>query len=261
MYNVSWIPSTIVLDETGAAYLSGSGVPNSAASWQYLQSVFGRSLGGGVGATGGPAGTGGFLLTGGVVRWSTGSTAATPPVSYVTLQGDQCLVFFLGGVGGATGAPQGFSTNPTDPSNFAGVGRKGPFAEFDSSRLFLRQALAGIQSAASVYPSYQDRYRHRDLTTQIPYGFYAYFSSGRTQNGYNNVSSDCSGLNVSPYYQSQIGPTRQYYKPNGHQIISPGANGRFGPGGLWNASNFYSMGSDGTDDLANFAEAPLGTAP
>jgi hypothetical protein len=97
--------------------------------------------------------------------------------------------------------------------------------------------------------SYQDYYR---------LNYYAFFSSYKVQNGYNPYSTgDCATLGVSPY-QSQ---TNVYYKPNGIQIICAGADGTFGAGGLWIASNapaYYPAGSAGFDDLANFYDSPLG---
>src|SRR5262249_54740952 len=59
--------------------------------------------------------------------------------SAVTLDGDQCLVFFLGGIpdlGSRT--CQGFSTNPRNPTDLSTNDRIGPFYEFKSNRLVAR---------------------------------------------------------------------------------------------------------------------------
>jgi prepilin-type N-terminal cleavage/methylation domain-containing protein len=180
-----------------------------------------------------------------------------------TLEGDQCLVFFLGGM--QTGTPQsanppgcmGWSRSAADPTTLGGTNRIAPFFEFKSDRLIVRN---------NGFFSYVD-----------PFGKgqpYAYFSSYKVMNGYNPYDvngnlvpptangvpvpgtflSDCASLGVQPYYKGTTG--QGYYKPEGWQIICAGADGQFGAGGLWN-SGVVATGP-GSDDFANFASARLG---
>jgi prepilin-type N-terminal cleavage/methylation domain-containing protein len=159
----------------------------------------------------------------------------------VTLEGDECLVFFLGGFAqssGGTFGMQGFSSDITNPCKIGGT-RKGPFYEFSSKRL---KDLKGFG-----FPSYLD-----------PYGSqpFAYFSSYKSANGYNRYgTSDCSSLGVSPYFEATGTPNR-YMRPTDFQIISAGKDGQFGGGGLWNQSNL--PGPPGYDDLSNFYPKLLG---
>lgn len=209
-YNVNYIPSSIILDESGAVYST----PLGQASWQYLTRVFGRNIQRNIPWTGG----------------------VTP---YATLQGHQCLVFFLGGINGT----QGFSLNPQNPADPTYPGRKGPFFEFDVSR-FVPQGVS--------YPGYQDGFGKN---------VYAYFSSYSGVGTYNpNDCSSIPGGGPKPYLQT----SNQYYKPDRCQIISAGADGVFGPGGmLWTpatAANIYpaSPTPGGADDMANFYDSLLG---
>src|SRR5262249_38105214 len=93
----------------------------------------------------------------------------------VTLEGEECLVFFLGGVqtnAGGTNGCLGFSTTPTSPMDTSDPkNRIGPFAQFQSTRLVM-----GPSGAAFMYND--------------PYGTpYAFFSSYKTRNGYNRYGT------------------------------------------------------------------------
>jgi hypothetical protein len=151
----------------------------------------------------------------------------------VKLEGDQCLVYFLNGPRG-----EGFSTNPANPTS-AGGRRAGPFFEFDKKRLVQRVK-------GNPFASYKDGYGKN---------VYAYFSSGRTANGY---GQDCPSLKVAPYFKKGSDPVR-YYNANTFQIISAGKDGIFGPGGAWSPdSAAKDAGPNGRDDLANFHGDLLG---
>lgn len=161
--------------------------------------------------------------------WNKGLVWNDQATGPVTLEGDQCLVFFLGGPQRG-GMPQGWALDPNDPTK-EGVERK-LFYEFDRGRLKRR--------AAQVYSSYFD-----------PYNFqpYAYFAAPFR-------NTDCQSLGVQPYGR---GPVQN---PDAYHIISAGPDGRFGmKGGDWSPSNAaltYPKGSDGADDWANFHTKPLG---
>jgi general secretion pathway protein G len=196
------------------------------------------------------------------VNWNGNNTVGD---AAVTLEGDQCLVFFLGGIP-TNGVPSGFSTVSSDPTT-AGGNRKGPFFEFNESRLT-------NLFHANGYLSYLDAYQKKP---------YAYFSSYKTRNGYNryydptNPASDCATLQVWPYaefiHPSDVTQCR-YLNPATFQIISAGADTNFGSGTalsgdptaatltgtyLWNPSLAPSIPAAARDDQANFYDATLGT--
>ena len=183
------------------------------------------------------------------IDWSgQGNPAGGLPVP-VVLQGDQCLVFFLNGPGGANGT--GWSTNPTNPTQVGGP-RVGPFFEFPLNRVFPRTG----QPAA--FPSFFDAYTNIATQKGQPYAF---FCSGRSAGGYSplvvGLSSDCQTLGLMPYVQ----PNGRFYNPNQFQIISAGKNLLFGPGGAWPPGAppaAYNIGGAGVDDLSNFWGDALG---
>jgi hypothetical protein len=202
----------------------------------------------------------------------------------ITLEGDQCLVFFLGGIpvlpgGGASAQCLGFSTNPQNPASPT-TDRIPPF-EFDSKRLVLLR-FAG--NPYNRYFSYGDNYCTTDGAGTLLSGApYAYFSSYKNSNGYNRYASfqlaqpvypapgialafgasDCStlGLAGGAYFESASTIGTKYLKPNSFQIISAGADGFFGVGGgPWNATmapQMYPAGNPGFDDQSNFSSAML----
>jgi hypothetical protein len=174
----------------------------------------------------------------------------------VVLEGDQCLVFFLGGIpiaytptsrGALSNLPpqvQGFSTNPKNPADLLSTAdRIGPFFEFQTDRLVSLQVSAGLLRSPFNY-SYLDRYGTSDglgnLVSGVPL---AYFSSYKQANGYNRYLllsgvSDCpslisaSGVGVYPYAETILPSGPKYLKPNDFQIISAGADLTFGSGSV-----------------------------
>ena len=157
-----------------------------------------------------------LLSSGGYVSWD-GTTNNTPTF----LEGQQCLVFYLGGVGGSTG----FSADPLNPMNFTKVAdRIGPFFPFKSSRL-----------VGGKFPSYLDPHRNPTDPLARPY---AYFSSTAAPNTYNPYgTSDCPSLvdpgntvSLWPYVDNTTSPPT-YLNPNTFQIISAGPDALFGVGG------------------------------
>lgn len=202
------------------------------------------------------------------IQWDNGLAWAhtDPSAPYwppVILEGDQCLVFCLGGIPTVTTNGNnvilgcgGFSrnaANPADPSN-----REKPFYEFKSDRLTQRKSSFG-------YPffSYLDAHKKN---------VYAYFSSYNKENGYNRYlsspavadvafGSDCptlaaggptASMGVWPYAQdlgsaaaavqdkmvSAVPSAGHYQNAGTFQIISAGAKGVFGKGtGMYYDSN------------------------
>ncbi len=243
------------------------------------------------------------------------------------LEGDQCLVFFLGGIPSlAGGVPnmQGFGKNPKNPADnstpfppngpnavVAPAGFNPPFFDFQSSRLVFMDVDPNVNPARPPFLSYLDTYGLSDGAGKLKSGKpYAYFSSYKSANGYNRYfrdvsltafhsqhNSDCVTLGVWPYAEAATpgcvpdpgdasdgrllgGPPGKYLKANSYQIVSAGADGKFGAGSVpikiqdnvqgqvwvlpnlgWtpnNAPTFYPSGNDGFDDISNFTGSVLG---
>jgi hypothetical protein len=185
------------------------------------------------------------------IDWNGNGTTDDPPV---ILEGDQCLVFFLGGIPakGPERGTLGFAHNPRDPASpQVKIDRKTPFFEFPSWRLVIR---ATAPAGNAGFYSFAHAYR-----TGRPY---IYFSSYGVRNGYNSpikrryANGDGDSLQVQPYYKSA--DPLEFLNPTGFQIISAGADGLFGPGDLWTPQTTPTAGRD---DQANFHPGLLGKAP
>jgi general secretion pathway protein G len=231
-------PSRITLHPTLAQYTSSTATQLDIDSLAYLRKVWPR------------------IFTGSTttIAWGPNGTAFDN-----TLEGEECLVFFLGGMQVKNASNQwmciGFSTDPTNPMNATVTGRKGPYYQFDSTRLVQAPTTAKFLMYLDAYSS---------NSTGSPY---AYFSSGKAANGYNAYTgSDCASLNggnLQPYYQPS-GTTKQYYNADTFQIISAGKDQLFGPGGQWQASigpANPALTPNGADDQSNFYDSKLGVTP
>ncbi len=164
------------------------------------------------------------------------------------LEGDECLVYFLGGIpdkAGATPFCLGFSANPRNPAAPGGQ-RVGPFFEFRSHRL---RDLHG-----RGFLSYLDAYGRRP---------YAYFSAYGAPNGYGRYGgTDCASLGVWPYAEA-LDPAPRFLNPRSFQIISAGLDGKFGPGTkdaatVWTSAQAGATPAEGRDDQSNFYDKLLG---
>jgi hypothetical protein len=166
------------------------------------------------------------------------------------LEGDQSLVFFLGGIASAKegAGPIGFSQR--DPHNPAAVGgkRTGPFFEFDPKRL--------ARVGKSPFASYLDTFGKQP---------YAYFTAAAGNDYYRyaeKYGSDCARLKTWPYAFS-LNPLRCVH-PTSFQIISAGPDRAFGMGTdpknektSWVPETALTT-PEGRDDLSNFHPKPLG---
>lgn len=282
---VIYPPSRIVLCEIYDYYFQGNKrgnppkSPLHADSIQFLQAIWPRINFDFQNKTGLGTGT----------RWNgidwNGDGKPTPGEMW--LEGDQCLVFFLGGIPGVDptsppGNPRrfcgGFSTNPQNPAfQTIAVGTETipPFFEFQSDRLIQ------LPTSVRTSPSPSGFYSYKDTYSNVPY---AYFSSYKTSNGYNRYnSSDCDSLGVWPYAEGLL-PTPRYRNSTTFQIISAGANGLivgkknmgFGrgtdlsnPNSIWTpqlagssqaAWGYNNDKQAGVDDQSNFYDSTLGTA-
>ncbi|MFO0805541.1 MAG: type II secretion system protein [Gemmataceae bacterium] len=233
---VDYIPSRIVLRER-MDYNSSD--PLEVASATYLKQVWPQiplSLSAGGGNP--PYAS---------IDWNGNGSLDTAPV---TLEGDQCLVFFLGGIpvsqGNGTFAATGFTKNPQDPAGVL-ANRGSASFEFKMSRL---RARSGTAAGARGFPSYYDPHFSGDTTIDQPY---AYFSSYGRKNGYNPWgTSDCASLGISPYRDTAT----TYYQPTGFQIVSAGADQNFGAGGLA-PSAATALGRPDADNITQFANGQI----
>ncbi len=301
-YQLNYIPSRLVLCKQPGNYFQASGAYKSQLhqdSLEYLGRVWPRLNWGTVHPrmdstkwTGTPAWVG--------IDWDHSDAlddigtpalfardASNNPVAVteVILEGEQTIVFFLGGIPGS-GTVSGFSTDQTNPARHVLAfpsptsantdDRIPPYFEFKSNRLVslsqLVVSLGGSPLGLSDFYVYQDGYG------KAPY---AYFSSYKTANGYNRYyppnlsglpnpvagSSDCKTLGVWPYAQSW-GNSPVYYNAQTYQIISAGKDQTFGLGSspllltTWGpsyAGQVYVQGvPGGYDDVANFYDRLLG---
>ena len=151
------------------------------------------------------------------------------------LTGDQCLVFFSAVFGQTTPGVRGFIQRQSRGRRGALFDRPPPPCE-----------------------------RSRQLLLNWIYGAtYAYVSSSKL--GYNAwttlpapaFSSDCpamNGTNVSPY----LSAAGTFHMPDSFQIISPGKDGVFGPGGsVLPSGGGAALPQPAQDDLTNFSAGIL----
>jgi len=187
-----------------------------------------------------------------------GDGALAPPNIFYDLQGQECLVFFLGGIPFTGIGPSGFSTDKTRPTlgPTDSKSRLGPFFEFDTSRLKLvRDVVPPIRlpndPVSQRFYVYLDRYGSP----------YAYFlARDAATDNYLNDCPDLVGPQFRPYVTaiSVDPPVVKYHRPNSFQIVSAGKDKIFGSGGLYvpNDDNPQLSVYD-YDNITNFSEGLL----
>ena len=163
---------------------------------------------------------------------SRGGLAATVPA--LNLSGAECLVFFLGGIQNANPASPvlaGFSKNPLTPWATS-ENPDGPFMEFDLGRIVdvdgdqMFEYLDPLpdQSAPILYLSAAGgRYNKSNDAAADDFDVFA-----ETPTSFTNASRNPS----FPYMQSD-GTTP--FKKDTFQLISPGEDGQYGIGGVYQA--------------------------
>jgi prepilin-type N-terminal cleavage/methylation domain-containing protein len=238
-----YLPSRLVLFETipDPNTLKGT----AQESYDFLHGAFGRRA----------------IVAGNRIDWNNdgyiGNNDGTPNNGPWVLEGQQCLVFYLGGIPGrGTNATLGFSTNPRNPAAVDATGNatasfQPPYFPFQANRL-RREGPGG-------FFVYLDPYDN-----EVPQP-YLYFSSRKSNNTY---SADCwTYLNLPnptpppptvgqlPYKDPTSG---RFLMPDGFQIICAGQDGVFGKTGVWDPTN-GNKDLDTADDQANFATSVLGT--
>lgn len=191
----------------------------------------------------------------------------------ITLDGAECLVFFLGGMPNyATGALTGFSKNPLTPFAPGVNNRRGPYFEFRNCGITGASATTGrfVDTDGDGFPEYLDPIGGQ---TQP----YLYFATGyRTQNdGSGNwinadnwdLTSPTSQRMRRAYYQYPIASnafppptTAQPHNASSFQIISAGFDYTYGDGGAFdpnNDTNNATMSTQDRDNITNFHSGML----
>jgi prepilin-type N-terminal cleavage/methylation domain-containing protein len=205
-------------------------------------------------------------------------TAAGAPQRCVILQGDQCLVFFLGGPQGIFGFSDSktsydsvnkFAWGPLDPFNHpkfggANVGKIQDY-EFHTSRLTPRITKDPSNAfdpymKMNEFPSYLDNWEKKPIV---------YFVGGnkKTYNEFlhwNKLPQFSHGivdLDVQPYFKSIVnGKPRGYLNPESFQIITAGKDNLFGGIGQWHNGTSPAPNKEWKDNRANFHTEQLGVA-
>ena len=208
--------------------------------------------------------------------------AMVPSNTTIRLDGNQLLLFLLGGVPPADsnfsasswgGNRTGFLNSPQNPFNVqggksgppsTGAQAKGPFLDFKANRI-------------DSNGHYHDPYWDPNSPTKDIESVYYYFSS-RSGNDYAywgpiyqpllNPTNNALGFTTYGGYggmNPHIGRDGKYVQAQEYQICSPGRDKTPGPGSTpGNALTYYPLNPNylnrpGADDLANFARYVLGS--
>jgi len=145
----------------------------------------------------------------------------------VTLESGESLVFFLGGLPDQSGGPLkfrllGFARNPQDPfARGANTNREASAYDFETSRL--------VDLDNDGFPEFLDSYPGQ--TNPILY-FSSYDGNGYRVAEYpgNTVMPQNLKIPFTPYLQGN-NLSSPAYNPNTFQLISPGLDKEYGPGG------------------------------
>lgn len=195
----------------------------------------------------------------GISNWPTIAQTDAGGNPFIGMNSGECLMFFLGGVIGPNGAPSGFSKNPATPFSLLGTSRDGPFMEFgdlsrirDSDANNVPEFFDPIANQAKPYlyfSSYEGRgYRIPNVPNNPP----AEFPVGTLQDVYRVSNAAIGPPGVATY---GLPPQR----PQSFQIISPGIDGLYGMGGVFNPQlgNSGLSSSEDHDNITNFSSGRL----
>jgi hypothetical protein len=206
------------------------------------------------------------------------------------LEGQECLVYFLGGIryrdpnSGVYSGFTGFCSDPIRPTFFnltvPGAQRVGPFFDFDLSRITATNPNSG--NSNNMFFVFLDPYK------TVPYAYFAARAGasnnyatlqniglwGYSQNsitmldcrllintfGGDGLPLGCDGTNF-PYLQALTPPPNQsanngriatYHRPNSFQIVSAGKDKLFGGNTMpQNPINANAYGNPWTNDSSN----------
>jgi prepilin-type N-terminal cleavage/methylation domain-containing protein len=218
------LPSYLILYEDVGQYQADTS-PDAQASAKALSKMFGSRV----------------LTNGNQVNWN---GDGKPNKRKFILEGDQALIFYLGGIPYPNSSLTGFSNDPVNPAKQGGT-RIGSFYTFDQKRLV---TLNSNGNSPGFY-SFLD-----------PYGApYAYFAAQSSNNYYYTTTgtaanprkgSDCASINANPYMSSAT----EWANKDTFQIVSAGQDKAFGPGiNVWTAQN-GSTDPATKDNLSNFTK-------
>lgn len=165
------------------------------------------------------------------------------------LNGAECLVFFLGGLpardlssGTAQWSLRGFAKNPLNPLALSNDAVRDSSAyDFEASRL-VDQDNDGFPEFLDAWPSQRK-----------PLLYFSSYEGNGYRKGDYAASYASGGLPVSPYLQG-TNANAQAFNPKSFQIISPGGDGEYGPGGPYQAGGAKPLpawGSTITEDQRN----------
>jgi prepilin-type N-terminal cleavage/methylation domain-containing protein len=233
-FAVSYIPDQIILPPYTQSGDSAQVQQLVSETQQFLKSAWTRLS---------PAtlGSANFTLNG--TAYTPFTYWGVPGNSRVILQGDQCLVFWLGGPRDAAGNVLAFCADPTDPMNRTSNKRVTLFYEFPTDRLTILP-LDSVRTAP--FPSFKDIYGTAP---------YLYFATGKAENAYSHSVALSATSSVLPYQLS----SNRFANPSSFQIVSAGKDGLFGAGGLqWAGATGGGATQNGYDDVANFHPTFLG---
>lgn len=198
----------------------------------------------------------------------------------IVLNGSECLTFFLGGLRKSNTEVEliGFSKNPARPFERTSKNRIGPFFKFNAARMMdfdgdgvleYKDPLPS-QTQPYVYLAGQsgsyntsfndstspgvwwnnDSWHPTDTTQQlIQLGYYSTFLVYDTSTAATTAATDTA-------QERMAGSTP--INPRGYQIISPGADKRYGTGGLFKADDTGSLSTEDADNITNFHSGTLG---
>ena len=185
-----------------------------------------------------------------------GGLAASVPDLH--LSGAECLVFFLGGMQSPAGSPKavfGFSKNPRTPWTSGGTNKDGPYFEFDAGR-FVDVDGDGLFEFVDTLPDQAVPYLY--LSSQgKTYG--KVNKGGATlaeQDDFDVLRGPANPDDLQSVYLKTDGSTPQ--RAHGYQIISPGIDGAYGPGGVYNdGTELTGSRALEADNITNFSNGRL----
>lgn len=173
------------------------------------------------------------------------------------LTGDECLVFFLGGMPAKDGSGKftltGFSQSKINPFKRGGTNRLQFYNDWVFNRLSDRDS--------DGMPEYYDEFNDPAKGYTTPY---LYLSTMRTstyqvwpdldKDGDTSTTSD--PLIASFYYQSS-NAQQSAWRKGSFQIISPGEDHNYGNGGHWKQGDSSSLANADLDNQTNFSGGVL----
>jgi prepilin-type N-terminal cleavage/methylation domain-containing protein len=230
--DVPYLPSQLLLNENMSPSVWKSYPKGSLGhrSYLFLRGAFGQRI----------------FFPGNLVDWNNDGVLPQPGQDQVhILEGQECLVFHLGGIPSAPGtapAALGFAKDPRNPAGFPPrpgeppSPRTQPLFEFTNRRL-----ARSSRNQRGQAPNFLV-YNHPFAKAQP----YLYYAAGK---GGNDYTDDCPTYFPGGPYRDTSG---RFFKPNGVQIISAGNNGLFGALTVWDP---YAGTQDkqAGDNIVNFS--------